>query len=73
MTESPAPSSGVPPLLRELADVLPLELSPELPVNLVTDYRIDLLPDSKPLALSAVQDHSGGRQVVKSSAAPVSS
>ena len=50
MAESPAPPSEVQPLLRELADVFPLKLPPRLPVNWVTDYQIDLLPDYKPLA-----------------------
>ena len=36
--------------LRDFADVFPLKLPPGLPVNLVTDYRIDVLPDYKPLA-----------------------
>ena len=48
MAESLAPPSEVQPLLREFADVFPLKLPPGLPVNWVTDYRIELLPDYKP-------------------------
>ena len=50
LVESPAPPSEVQTLLREFADVFPLKLPPGLPVNLVTDYRIELLPDYKPFA-----------------------
>ena len=50
LVESPAPPSEVQTLLREFADVFPLKLPPGLPVELVTDYRIVLLPDYKPFA-----------------------
>ena len=68
LVESPAPPLEVQTLLREYADVFPLKIPPELPVERVTDYRIVLLPDYKPLA---VQDVSGGRQGAKRSAGPV--
>ena len=50
VAESPVPLSEVQPLLRDFADGFPLKLPPGLPVNRVTDYRIDVLPDYKPLA-----------------------
>ena len=48
VAESPAPPMLAQPLLQEFVDVFPLKLPPGLPVNLVTDHRIDLVPDSKP-------------------------
>ena len=50
LVESPAPPSEVQTLLREFADVFPLKLPPGPPVNWVTNYRIELLPDYKPFA-----------------------
>ena len=50
MAESPAPPSEVQLLLRELTDPFLLKLPPGLPVNWLIDYRIDVLPDYKPLA-----------------------
>ena len=50
MAESPAPPSEVQLLLRELADPFLLKLPPGLPVSWLIDYRIDVLPDYKPLA-----------------------
>ena len=50
MAESPAPPTLAQPLLQEFVDVFPLKLPPVLPVNRVTDHRIDLIPDSKPPA-----------------------
>ena len=38
------------PLSREFANVFPLKLPPGLPVNRVTDHRIDMVPDAKPPA-----------------------
>ena len=51
----PVVESTVPPtlaqlLLQEFVDVFTLKLPPGLPVNRVTDHRIDLIPDSKPPA-----------------------
>ena len=50
VAESPAPPTLAQPLLQEFVDVFPLKLPPGLPVNRVTDHRIDLIPDSKPPA-----------------------
>jgi hypothetical protein len=50
VAELPTPPPEAQPLLREFADVFPLKLPPGLPVNRVTDHRIDLVPDSKPPA-----------------------
>ena len=49
VAESPVPPSEVQPCVT-LPMFFPLKLPPGLPVNRVTDYRIDVLPDYKPLA-----------------------
>ena len=48
VAESPAPPTLAQPLLQEFADVFHLKLPPGLPVNRVTDHRIDLIPDKPP-------------------------
>ena len=50
VAEPPALTTLAQPLLQEFVDVFPLKLPPGLPVNRVTDHRIDLIHDSKPPA-----------------------